>query len=108
MADLGGAMTEVVPRLLGAVAVMILAPIVALAPQRPAARLLGAQGLPLSENIATGRYIQKGWPWGGLRGQRGGYRRGSGRTATTLRSQDGYLYRAPDRALLEDVVGKRA
>jgi len=70
-----------------------------------------AQGLaPLSSNIAAGRYVQEGLEVGdeisvdGIEGRV----EELGRSAVVLRSSEGYLYRVPNRALLESVVRKSA
>ena len=71
---------------------------------------LGQGLVPLSGNIAAGRYVQEDLAVGdeisvdGIEGtiEELGY------SAIVLRSEDGYLYRVPNRALLEGVVRKRA
>ncbi len=75
------------------------------------AALVVAQGLaPLSSNIAAGRYVQEGLEVGdeisvdGIEGRV----EELGRSAVVVRSEDGYLYRVPNRALLESVVRKSA
>lgn len=71
--------------------------------------LVLAQGLaPLSGNIAAGRYVQEGLTVGddiSVDGIEGTVEE-LGHAAVTIRSQDGYLYRVPNRALLEGVVRK--
>ncbi|MGH3146853.1 MAG: mechanosensitive ion channel family protein [Rubrobacter sp.] len=70
---------------------------------------LGGGLIPLSGNIAAGRYVQEDINVGdeisvdGIEGtvEQIGY------SAVVLRSEDGYLYRIPNRALLEGVVRKR-
>ena len=73
------------------------------------AALVLAQGLaPLSGNIAAGRYVQEGLTVGdeiSVDGVEGTVEE-LGHAAVTLRSGDGYLYRIPNRALLEGVVRK--
>jgi len=69
---------------------------------------LGQGLVPLSGNIAAGRYVQEDIVVGdeisvdGIEGtvEELGY------SAVILRSEDGYLYRVPNRALLEGVVRK--
>jgi small-conductance mechanosensitive channel len=71
---------------------------------------LGQGLVPLSGNIAAGRYVQEGITVGdeisvdGIEGtvEELGY------AAVVVRSDDGYLYRIPNRALLEGIVRKRA
>jgi small-conductance mechanosensitive channel len=71
---------------------------------------LGQGLVPLSGNIAAGRYVQEDIEVGdeifvdGVEGivEQLGY------SAVILRSEDGYLYRVPNRSLLEGVVRKRA
>jgi len=73
------------------------------------AALVLAQGLaPLSGNIAAGRYVQEGLAVGDEISVNGieGTVEELGHAAITLRSSDGYLYRVPNRALLEGVVRK--
>ena len=73
------------------------------------AALVLAQGLaPLSGNIAAGRYVQEGLAVGDEISVDGieGTVEELGHAAITLRSRDGYLYRVPNRALLEGVVRK--
>lgn len=70
---------------------------------------LGGGLVPLSNNIAAGRYVQEGIDVGdeisidGIEGtvEELGY------SAVILRSEDGYLYRIPNRNLLEGVVRKK-
>jgi small-conductance mechanosensitive channel len=69
------------------------------------------QGLgPLSGNIAASRYVQEGIAVGDEISVDGieGTVEELGRSAIVLRSQDGYLYRIPNRTLLEGVVRKKA
>ena len=73
------------------------------------AALVLAQGLaPLSGNIAAGRYVQEGLAVGDEISVDDieGTVEELGHAAITLRSRDGYLYRVPNRALLEGVVRK--
>jgi small-conductance mechanosensitive channel len=68
------------------------------------------QGLALlSGNIAAGRYVQDGTTIGDLISVEGieGTVEELGYASVTLRSEDGYLYRIPNRTLLENVVRKR-
>lgn len=91
--------------------VLIILAIVLLATVGLITALALGQGLvPLSGNIAAGRYVQEGLAVGdeisvdGIEGtvEELGY------SAVTLRSEDGYLYRVPNRTLLEGVVRKTA
>ncbi|MCA1730647.1 MAG: mechanosensitive ion channel [Actinobacteria bacterium] len=71
---------------------------------------LGQGLVPLSGNIAAGRYVQEGLEVGdeiSLDGVEGSVEE-LGYAAVILRSEDGYLYRIPNRNLLEGVVRKRA
>jgi small-conductance mechanosensitive channel len=71
---------------------------------------LGQGLVPLSGNIAAGRYVQEGLEVGdeiSLDGVEGTVEE-LGYAAVILRSEDGYLYRIPNRNLLEGVVRKRA
>ena len=68
------------------------------------------QGLALlSGNIAAGRYVQDGTSLGDVISVNGieGTVEELGYASITLRSEDGYLYRIPNRTLLESVVRKR-
>jgi small-conductance mechanosensitive channel len=68
------------------------------------------QGLALlSGNIAAGRYVQDGTAVGDVISVDGieGTVEELGYASVTLRSEDGYLYRIPNRTLLENVVRKR-
>ena len=75
-----------------------------------AALALGQGLIPLSGNIAAGRYVQEDIAVGdeisvdGIEGtvEELGY------AAVVVRSEDGYLYRIPNRTLLEGIVRKRA
>jgi small-conductance mechanosensitive channel len=71
---------------------------------------LGPSLVPLSGNIAAGRYVQDGINRGdeiSVNGVEGTVEE-LGYAAITVRSEDGYLYRIPNRTLLEGVVRKRA
>ena len=75
-----------------------------------AALALGPGLVPLSGNIAAGRYVQEGINRGdeiSVNGVEGTVEE-LGYAAITVRSEDGYLYRIPNRTLLEGVVRKRA
>ena len=71
---------------------------------------LGQGLVPLSGNIAAGRYVQEGLTVGDEISVSGieGTVEELGHAAVTLRSRDGYLYRIPNRTLLEGVVRKTA
>jgi small-conductance mechanosensitive channel len=71
---------------------------------------LGQGLVPLSGNIAAGRYVQEDLAVGDEISVNGieGTIEELGYSAVVLRSEDGYLYRIPNRALLEGVVRKRA
>lgn len=75
-----------------------------------AAVALGGGLIPLSGNIAAGRYVQEGIDVGDEISVSGieGTVEELGYSAVVLRSEDGYLYRIPNRTLLEGVVRKRA
>jgi small-conductance mechanosensitive channel len=91
--------------------ILVLLAIVVLATVGLVAALVLAQGLaPLSGNIAAGRYVQEGLEVGDEISVDGveGVVEELGHAAVVVRSQDGYLYRIPNRALLEGVVRKRA
>ena len=69
------------------------------------------QGLALlSGNIAAGRYVQDGTELGDVIsvGDVEGTVEELGYASVTVRSEDGNLYRIPNRTLLENVVRKRA
>ena len=69
------------------------------------------QGLaPLSGNIAAGRYVQDGTAVGDVISVDGveGTVEELGYASITLRSENGNLYRIPNRTLLENIVRKRA
>ena len=91
--------------------VLILLAIVALATIGLAAALALGQGLAvLSSNIAAGRYVQDGTQVGDVISVDGieGTVEELGYASVTVRSEDGHLYRIPNRTLLENVVRKRA
>ena len=73
-----------------------------------AALALGQSLVPLSGNIAAGRYVQEGLTVGDEISVDGieGTVEELGHAAVILRSQEGYLYRIPNRALLEGIVRK--
>jgi small-conductance mechanosensitive channel len=88
---------------------LVLLAIVLFATAGLVAALVLAQGLtPLSGNIAAGRYVQEGLAVGDEISVDGieGTVEELGHAAVTLRSGDGYLYRVPNRTLLEGVVRK--
>ena len=69
------------------------------------------QGLALlSGNIAAGRYVQDGTTVGDVISVNGieGVVEELGYASVTLRSEDGHLYRIPNRTLLENVVRKKS
>lgn len=75
-----------------------------------AALALGPGLVPLSGNIAAGRYVQEDLSVGEevlVEGIEGVVHE-MGHSSVTLRSEDGYLYRIPNRTLLEGLVRKRA
>ena len=72
--------------------------------------LVLSQGLiPLSGNIAASRYVREDIAVGDEISVNGieGTVEELGYSAVILRSEDGYLYRIPNRTLLEGVVRKR-
>lgn len=75
-----------------------------------AAVALGGGLIPLSGNIAAGRYVREGISEGDeiSIGDVEGTVEEIGHAAIVLRSEDGYLYRVPNRTLLEGIVKKRA
>jgi small-conductance mechanosensitive channel len=91
--------------------VLVLLSLVVLATVGLAAALAVGPGLvPLSGNIAAGRYVQEGISVGDeieVQGIEGRVEE-LGHASLTLRSEDGYLYRVPNRTLLEAIVRKRA
>lgn len=91
--------------------VLLLVVVIALASVGLTAALALGPGLvPLSSNIAAGRYVQEDLSIGDeiLVGGIEGVIYELGHSSITLRSEDGYLYRIPNRTLLEGVVRKRA
>ena len=71
--------------------------------------VLGQGLVPLSGNIAAGRYVQEDIEVGDEISVDGieGTVEELGRSAIVVRSKDGYLYRIPNRTLLEGIVRKR-
>src|SRR4051812_2637281 len=69
---------------------------------------LGQGFVPLSGNIAAGRYVQEDLTVGDEISVNGieGTVEELGHAAVTLRSENGYLYRIPNRAILEGIVRK--
>ncbi len=68
------------------------------------------QGLVLlSSNVAAGRYVQDGTEVGDVISVDGveGTIEELGYASITVRSEDGHLYRIPNRTLLENVVRKQ-
>lgn len=91
--------------------ILVLLAIVLLATVGLVAALALGQGLvPLSGNIAAGRYVQEDIAVGDEISVDGieGTVEELGHAAIIVRSEDGYLYRIPNRTLLEGVVRKRA
>jgi small-conductance mechanosensitive channel len=74
------------------------------------ALVLGQGLVPLSGNIAAARYVREDIAVGDEISVDGieGTVEELGHSAIILRSEDGYLYRIPNRVLLEGVVRKRA
>jgi len=74
-----------------------------------AALALGQGLAPLSGNIAAGRYVQDGTAVGDVISVDGveGTVEELGYASITLRSENGNLYRIPNRTLLENIVRKR-
>jgi small-conductance mechanosensitive channel len=90
--------------------VLILLAIVALGTIGLAAALALGQGLALlSSNVAAGRYVQDGTQVGDVISVDGveGTVEELGYASVTVRSEDGHLYRIPNRTLLENVVRKQ-
>jgi small-conductance mechanosensitive channel len=90
--------------------VLILLAIVVLGTIALVAALALGQGLALlSGNIAAGRYVQDGTAVGDVISVNGieGTVEELGYASVTVRSEDGHLYRIPNRTLLENVVRKR-
>ena len=75
-----------------------------------AALALGGGLITLSGNIAAGSYVREGIDVGDeiSVGDVEGTVEELGHAAVVLRSEDGYLYRVPNKTLLEGVVKKRA
>jgi small-conductance mechanosensitive channel len=89
---------------------LILLAIVVLGTIGLVAALALGQGLALlSGNIAAGRYVQDGTAVGDVISVNGieGTVEDLGYASVTVRSEDGHLYRIPNRTLLESVVRKR-
>jgi small-conductance mechanosensitive channel len=90
--------------------VLVLIAIVVLATVGLVAALALGQGLALlSGNIAAGRYVQDGTQVGDVISVDGieGTVEELGYASITVRSEDGNLYRIPNRTLLENVVRKQ-
>ena len=90
--------------------VVVLLAVVVLATVGLVAALAVGQGLVLlSSNIAAGRYVQDGTEVGDVIavGNVEGTIEELGYASITVRSEDGDLYRIPNRTLLENVVRKR-
>jgi small-conductance mechanosensitive channel len=90
--------------------VLILLAIVVLGTIGLVAALALGQGLALlSGNIAAGRYVQDGTAVGDVISVNGieGTVEDLGYASVTVRSEDGHLYRIPNRTLLENAVRKR-
>lgn len=89
---------------------LLIAAVVLLSVGLTAALALGPGLVPLSGNIAAGRYVQEDLSVGDEIRVEGveGVIYELGHSSITLRSEDGYLYRLPNRTLLESVVRKRA
>jgi small-conductance mechanosensitive channel len=90
--------------------VVVLLAVVVLATIGLVTALALGQGLALlSGNIAAGRYVQDGTMIGDVISVDGieGTVEELGYASVTVRSEDGHLYRIPNRTLLENVVRKR-
>jgi small-conductance mechanosensitive channel len=90
--------------------VIVLIAVVVLATVGLVTALSLGQGLALlSGNIAAGRYVQDGTAVGDVISVDGveGTVEELGYASITVRSEDGHLYRIPNRTLLENVVRKR-
>lgn len=90
--------------------ILLLLAIVVLATIGLVAALSVGHGLALlSGNVAAGRYVQDGTEIGDIISVNGieGTVEEMGHASITLRSEDGYLYRIPNRTLLENVVRKK-
>jgi small-conductance mechanosensitive channel len=91
--------------------VVVLLAVVVLATVGLVTALALGQGLALlSSNIAAGRYVQDGTEVGDVIAVNGveGTIEELGYASITVRSEDGHLYRIPNRTLLENVVRKQA
>jgi small-conductance mechanosensitive channel len=90
--------------------ILVLIAVIVLGTVGLVAALSLGQGLALlSGNIAAGRYVQDGTQVGDLISVEGieGTVEELGYASITVRSEDGYLYRIPNRTLLENVVRKQ-
>jgi small-conductance mechanosensitive channel len=90
--------------------VVVLLAVVVLATVGLVTALALGQGLALlSSNIAAGRYVQDGTEVGDVIAVSGveGTIEELGYASITVRSEDGHLYRIPNRTLLENVVRKQ-
>jgi len=90
--------------------VVVLLAVVVLATVGLVTALALGQGLALlSSNIAAGRYVQDGTEVGDVISVSGveGTIEELGYASITVRSEDGHLYRIPNRTLLENVVRKQ-
>jgi small-conductance mechanosensitive channel len=90
--------------------ILVLITVVVLATIGLVAALSLGQGLALlSSNIAAGRYVQDGTEVGDVISVDGieGTVEELGYASITVRSEDGHLYRIPNRTLLENVVRKQ-
>ena len=90
--------------------ILVLLAVVVLATVGLVAALSLGQGLALlSGNVAAGRYVQDGTQVGDFISVNGieGTVEELGYASVTVRSEDGDLYRIPNRALLENVVRKK-
>ena len=90
--------------------VIVLLAVIVLATAGLVTALALGQGLALlSGNIAAGRYVQDGTTVGDVISVDGleGTVEELGYASITVRSEDGHLYRIPNRTLLENVVRKR-
>ena len=91
--------------------VVVLLAVVVLATVGLVTALALGQGLVLlSSNIAAGRYVQDGTEVGDVISVDGveGTIEELGYASITIRSEDGHLYRIPNRTLLENVVRKQS
>jgi small-conductance mechanosensitive channel len=90
--------------------IVVLLAVVVLATVGLVTALAMGQGLALlSGNIAAGRYVQDGTAVGDVISVDGveGTVEELGYASVTVRSEDGHLYRIPNRTLLENIVRKR-